>query len=356
MEEWLQGKGFRRLIGLLLVLIILYFFWLLRPMLHGVYLFLKAVLAPFVAAIIVSYVLNPVVARLGKRKMPRGVAVLLIYTVFLTVLTVIAINLIPMFLKQLEELNEHLPEMTLRAQGMMRSMDTGIIPPGVGRGMDSWLVEMENRLAHGISNLLDHIGTTIGILFDAFIVPFLVFYILKDFDVFERLLVSCLPRSRRKSTVKLLREIDAALGSYIRGQFIVCLVIGLLAYIGYTIIGMPYPLLFAGMVAVFDIVPYLGPFLGAAPAVIMASTVSFRLVLYVVVVNTLCQMVESNIVSPYVVGRTLHLHPLLIILALLVGGEVGGIVGLILAVPIFAAGKVVLHHAGVYYMNRTRID
>ncbi|MNM37528.1 AI-2 transport protein TqsA [compost metagenome] len=340
------------MVGVLLGLIILYFIWQLRPMLMNIFTFLKAVLAPFLAAMIISYVLNPVVSLLARRKMPRGAAVLLIYAVFLTALAVIAINLIPMLIEQLEELNEHLPEITLRAQGLMHSMDTRLIPQGVETGMNNWFFQWESRLAKGISNFLDHIGTTIGVVFDAFIIPFLVFYILKDFDVFERMVISCLPRSRRKSIVKMLRDIDIALGNYIRGQFIVGVMIGILAYIGYALIGIPYALLFACFVAIFDIVPYLGPFLGAAPALVMASTVSIRLVLLVIVVNTLCQMLESNVISPQVVGRTLHLHPLLIIFALLVGGELAGIIGLILAVPVFAAGKVVLQHIVAYYVRR----
>lgn len=170
--------------------------------------------------------------------------------------------------------------------------------------------------------------------------------------MFERTVVSCLPRSRRKSIVTLLKDIDEALGNYIRGQFLVCIIIGVLAYIGYAIIGMPYALLFACVVAVFNIVPYMGPFLGAAPAIVMASTLSWRLVLMVAVVNTLCQMLESNVISPQVVGRKLHLHPLLIIFALLVGGEIAGMIGLILAVPFFAAGKVVIQHIVAYYIRR----
>ncbi|MNC08974.1 AI-2 transport protein TqsA [compost metagenome] len=352
MEQWYGNKTFRWMVGVLLGLIILYFIWQLRPMLMNIFTFLKAVLAPFLAAMIISYVLNPVVSLLARRKMPRGAAVLLIYAVFLTALAVIAINLIPMLIEQLEELNEHLPEITLRAQGLMHSMDTRLIPQGVETGMNNWFFQWESRLAKGISNFLDHIGTTIGVVFDAFIIPFLVFYILKDFDVFERMVISCLPRSRRKSIVKMLRDIDIALGNYIRGQFIVGVMIGILAYIGYALIGIPYALLFACFVAIFDIVPYLGPFLGAAPALVMASTVSIRLVLLVIVVNTLCQMLESNVISPQVVGRTLHLHPLLIIFALLVGGELAGIIGLILAVPVFAAGKVVLQHIVAYYVRR----
>ncbi|PQP87478.1 AI-2E family transporter, partial [Paenibacillus sp. AR247] len=329
MDKLTANKWFRGMIWVLLGLIILYFVWLLRPMFMNIYQFLKAILAPFVVAMIISYVLNPVVSMLAARKMPRGIAVLLIYAVFLTCLAVILINLIPMLIEQMEELNEHLPEMTMHAQNIMNNLDNRGVPVGIKEGVDQWLLQWEDRLAKGISNFMDHIGSTINIVLNIFIIPFLIFYILKDFDVFERAVVSLLPRTRRKASVRLLKEIDEALGNYVRGQFLVCLIVGILAYIGYMIVGMPYALLMASIVAVFNIVPYLGPFLGAAPAVVMASTISWKMVLMVIIVNWLCQLLESNIVSPQVVGKKLHLHPMLIIFALLVGGEIAGVVGLI---------------------------
>jgi predicted PurR-regulated permease PerM len=152
-----------------------------------------------------------------------------------------------------------------------------------------------------------------------------------------------------------MKDIDQALGNYIRGQFLVCLIVGILAYIGYWIIGMPYPLLLASVVAVFNIIPYLGPFFGAAPAILMAFMVSWKMVLFVVIVNTICQILEGNVISPQVVGRTLHMHPLLIIFALLVGGEIAGVIGLILAVPLFAVMKVILQHFFAYYVKRKTI-
>lgn len=352
MDKLTANKWFRGMIWVLLGLIILYFVWLLRPMFMNIYQFLKAILAPFVVAMIISYVLNPVVCMLAARKMPRGIAVLLIYAVFLTCLAVILINLIPMLIEQMEELNEHLPEMTMHAQNIMNNLDNRGVPVGIKEGVDQWLLQWEDRLAKGISNFMDHIGSTINIVLNIFIIPFLIFYILKDFDVFERAVVSLLPRTRRKASVRLLKEIDEALGNYVRGQFLVCLIVGILAYIGYMIVGMPYALLMASIVAVFNIVPYLGPFLGAAPAVVMASTISWKMVLMVIIVNWLCQLLESNIVSPQVVGKKLHLHPMLIIFALLVGGEIAGVVGLILAVPLFVVLKVIIQHFFAYYVKR----
>lgn len=355
-EHLKNSKLFRYGLLILLTLIILYFIWLLRPMLLDIYDFFKTILAPFIVALIVSYVLNPVVSMLGGRKVPRSIAVLLIYAVFITCLVVILMNVIPMFVEQLEQLNEHLPELNMHAQTLMNNMNSGLMPPGIRSGINGWLYQLENRLATGISTFMDNIGSTINTIFNIFIVPFLIFYMLKDFDVMEKAVVSYLPRSQRKSIVMLLKDIDTALGNYIRGQFIVCVVVGIFAYVGYVIIGMPYALLLASVVCVFNIVPYLGPFLGAAPAVVMASTISFKMVLFVVIVNTLCQILESNVVSPQVVGKTLHLHPLTIIFALLVGGELAGVIGLVLAVPVFAALKVIFQHFFIYYIKRKTIE
>ncbi|GIP24936.1 UPF0118 membrane protein YrrI [Paenibacillus sp. J23TS9] len=355
MEKMIANKWFRLLIWVILSLIALYFIWMLRPMFMNVYHFFKAILAPFIVSMIISYVLNPVVCMLADRKMPRGIAVLLIYAVFLTCLAVILINMIPMLVEQMEELNEHLPEMTMHAQSLMTRLDQKLLPDGVMAGVDQWFLQWEDRLAKGISDFIDNIGTTINVVLNLFIIPFLIFYILKDFDVFERTIVSYLPRSRRKEMVGLLKEIDLALGNYVRGQFLVCLIIGVLAYIGYMLIGMQYALLMASIVAVFNIVPYLGPFLGAAPAVVMASTISWKMVLLVIVVNWICQLLESNVISPQVVGKKLHLHPIVIIFALLVGGELAGIVGLILAVPVFAVFKVLLQHFFAYYVKRNTV-
>ncbi|HEY4390565.1 MAG TPA: AI-2E family transporter [Paenibacillus sp.] len=355
MEPFLKSKLFRYGVWLLLGLIILYFIWQLRPMFAVIYGFLKAIFAPFVIAMIISYVLNPIVKMLGGRKVPRTIAVLLIYAVFLTSLSVILMNIIPMFVEQLEELGEHLPQFTMHTQQFMNRFDNGIFPGSFRMGMNNWLFQVEQRMATTISDFLNNIGTTINIVFNAFIIPFLIFYILKDFDTFERMILQYLPRTHRKSIVSLLKEIDEALGNYIRGQLLVCVIIGVLAYIGYMIIGMPFALLLAGVVAVCNIIPYLGPFLGAAPAMLMALTISWKMVLFVLLVNMLCQTIESNIISPQVVGRTLHLHPMLIIFALLVGGEIAGVPGLIVAVPMFAVGKVILQHFYAYYVRRKTV-
>lgn len=348
-----MNKWFRLLVFTLLGLIILYMLWLIRPILGGIYHFSKAVLAPFIIAMIISYVLNPIVVLLNRRRVPRTVAVLLIYIVFLGSLTVVFMNVIPMFMSQLTELNEHMPEFTVRAQGMIdRFNESEMLPDSVRSGINNSLYKLELGISEWVTDYLNGIGSKLNVLFIALIVPFVAFYILKDFQLIEKAVLAVVPRKQRRHVTRLLFEIDEALGNYIRGQFLVCVIIGVMAYVGYWLIDMQYPLLLASLVAVFNIIPYLGPYLGAAPAALMAASISWKMVLYVLIVNWLCQLLEGNVISPQVVGRSLHMHPLMIIFALLVGGQMAGVAGLILAVPFFAVLKVIVSHVSQYFIQR----
>lgn len=357
MDRMVRNRLLMALLYILLGLVVVYLLQLIRPVIAGVYAFLKTVLAPFLIALIISYVLNPVVNLLHARKVPRTAAVLLIYAVFVAAMTVILINLIPMFMQQLRELNAHMPQLAMRAQSLFDNMkDNSWIPRSVREGFDEAFRRLEESISRAVGGMVHSLDETINVLFVAFIVPFLVFYMLKDFQLLERTALRIVPAKHRRHTVQMLIDIDTALGNYIRGQLLVCLFVGVLAYIGYWLIGMPYALLLAALVAVFNIIPYLGPFFGAAPAIVAASTISFKMVLLVAAVNLAVQVLESNVISPQVVGRTLHMHPLLIIFVLLVGGELAGIVGLILAVPAYAALKVVAQHLWIYYRNRREAE
>lgn len=353
MEPFWKNRFFKYAVFILLGLSILYMMILINPILIAIWRFLSAVLTPFIIAMIVSYVLNPVVNMLHWRKVPRTAAVLLIYAVFITSLTVIMMNFIPIFIKQLNELNEHLPKVTMHAQNWFKKFNNNdLLPESVREGLRESLKKIEYSIASSISAFISRIDSTINVIFMVLTVPFLAFYMLKDIQLIEKTALAIVPSSRRKQVVKLFVDIDRALGNYIRGQLLVCVIVGVFAYIGYSIIGLPYPLLFASVAAVFNIIPYIGPYIGAAPAILMAATVSMRLVLFVILVNWIVQMVESNVISPQIVGRSLHLHPLMIIFALLAGGYIAGIIGLILAVPFVAVIKVILQHVLRYYTSR----
>jgi predicted PurR-regulated permease PerM len=357
LERWNLSKALQISLLILVILGILFMLYQINPWLQVVFEFLRAVLGPFFIAMIISYLLHPIVNLLSHKGLPRSLSVLLIYSLFIASLAILTINMVPILEEQLQELSEHLPQWNQRIQGMLKEYNDHskeILPSGVRQGLEKSLGRMEEKLSSYVEKMMSGLGATLNQLFLLFITPFLAFYMLKDIHSIERSFFALFPKQRRREFARLVHDMDEALGNYVRGQFLVCMVIGVLAYIGYLIVGVPYALLLAGLVAVFNIIPYLGPIFGAIPAIFVSLIHSPRMLMGVILVNLAVQVLEGNVISPQIVGRTLHLHPLAIIFALLVGGELGGVWGLILAVPIFAMGKVVLEHM-VDHLSKVRV-
>lgn len=357
MARWNLNKTLQIALLILVILGILFMLYQINPWLQVVFQFLRAVLSPFLIAMIISYILHPIVNLLSNKGLSRSLSVLLIYSLFITSLIVLAINMVPILEDQLKELSEHLPQWNQQIQGMLKEYNDHskeLLPYGVQQGLEKSLGRMEEKLTMYVEKMMSGLGATLNQFFLLFITPFLAFYMLKDIHSIERSFFGLFPKHRRREFARVVHDMDQALGNYVRGQFLVCMVIGLLAYIGYLIVGVPYALLLAGLVAIFNIIPYLGPIFGAIPAIFVALLHSPRMLFGVIFVNMAVQVLESNVISPQIVGKTLSLHPLAIIFALLVGGELGGVWGLILAVPIFAMGKVVLEHV-VDHLSKVRV-
>lgn len=355
MEEIRRGRALYVGLVTLVVLACLWMLWELRDVLRLLGIIASNVLTPFLISVIIAYLLNPLVARLQKRGVPRGASVVIIYIVFFLISLTVLINTIPLFMQQLRELGEHLPQLITGANSWLDGFHADkerLLPEAVRNAVDQNLNSMESKVTVWITQVLESAGSTFEWLAIAFAIPFLVFYMLKDVKVMERTVIAFFPKRNRQEIIRLLRSVDEALGNYIRGQLMVSLIVGILVYIGYRIVGMPYALLLAMIVSVTNIIPYIGPFIGAGPAILLAFTVSPFMAFKVLIVNGIVQQLEGNLVGPYLIGRTLKLHPMLIIFALLLGGEIFGLTGLILAIPVVAVGKVVLQHLVLHYMKR----
>ncbi len=343
-ERWLDVRR-RPLVVAFVLLVIANLLWLLRPLLAEWFAFLKIAVTPFFLAMIISYLLHPLVDRLQARKVPRSLAIILLFGLFVGLLVWTVQALIPVALEQLDELREHAPEFKRFIQQSLDGIhQQPFMLESIRQGIDAAIVKLETSLTKRTQDSIGMLTHAMDYIFVSFLIPFLVFYMLKDIDLIEKTGLAFVPGKHREKTVRLLRDIDDALGKYVRGQLIVCLLIGALAYLGYWLIGMPYPLLLAAIVAIFNVIPYLGPLLAAAPALFIAATLSWQMALMVIVINLLCQVLEGNVIGPHIIGKSLHLHPLVIMFALIVGGELAGILGLILVVPLLAVVRVVYRH------------
>jgi predicted PurR-regulated permease PerM len=341
----------------LLVLMVLGSLFLLTQM-HALFAqiwkLMKVVFTPFLIAIIISYMLNPIVTKLVKRGVPRSASILIIYVIFFSIVAVVLVNTLPRFIEQVKDFAESLPALIQRVDRWLDQLADGTrsLPPAVRVAVENNLDALQRAITGATGNFLSMLGKSVEQILIALVIPFLVFYMLKDLKIMEKTVIALLPMRSRREWIQLLKSIDEALGNYIRGQLLVMLAVGLLVYAGYLIIGMPYPLMLAMIVAITNIIPYVGPFIGIAPALILALTVSPAMVLKVLIINLIVQQLEGNVISPQIVGKSLNLHPLLIMLSLLFGGEIGGVTGLILAVPLVAVAKVILQHVVLHYVRR----
>ncbi|WP_100406613.1 AI-2E family transporter [Bacillus solitudinis] len=353
MEKDLQHKWLIRLILILLILLIGFMLLQLSPLFLPFFQVVKALLIPIGIAALFSYLLHPLVEELHHRNMPRPLAILFIFIGIMALFTFGAMIGVPVLIAQIQRAMVDFPEqikgleqMAVQAEEQIKSL-----PYPIQEHFQGWSKQIE---MHSV-NALDQLERIMVILLQsmlAFIViPFLIFFFLKDFELIERSAWYLTPRSWRRPLKLYIKDVDVTFGRYIRGQLLVALSVGVISITGLWLLNVPYPIILGLFIAATDLIPYFGPFIGAVPAVIVAFLDSWQLGLLTMALIFVIQQVEGNVLSPLIVGKTLHLHPMLIILALLAGVEVGGVLGLLLAVPILAILKVTLLHLRFHLMK-----
>lgn len=339
-------KWLIRFVSLLVILLCGYIFLLLSPLWLPVLNVVVRVSIPFLIAGVITYLLHPIVEQMKIIGIARPISILLIYIVFILIFAYLLIKGTPYIIEELKDLIENIPHFANIYRELVIDFykQTSMMPEGFRASAEGWLTNIEVITAEGVGGTVASLGGLVDYFFVIIIVPFLVFYLLKDFHLIEKTAWYVTPRKYRSSGREIVRNINISLGNYIRGQLLVCLVVAIIATVGLWLIGMPYAVTLGIFIGITNIIPYFGPIIGALPVAIIAFTESFHLVLLGLVVNFGIQLIEGNILSPLIVGKSLHMHPILIMFALIVGAEVGGILGLILAVPVLAVLKVIVMH------------
>ncbi|GAB4073352.1 AI-2E family transporter [Barrientosiimonas marina] len=330
------------------IFVFLFVFLLVKlfPVYGAIAAFLWHLLLPFLVSALIAYLLYPVIDKLYERHIPRSLAILLIYILFFGGLGYLGYRVYPAFIQQLNQLQEQLPQLI----GMYREFIynlydyTAFLPEAVHDKMDELVYEAEAHIENLLTDLVKRFTKVFDMIIVITVIPVIVFYFLKDFATVKRHGKKWIPQKYHAHAGELIRAIDNGLGNYIRGQVIVCLFVALAAYAVFKFWDIPYALLLAIIMGLTNIIPYFGPIIGAAPAVAITATISGKLTLFVLVSIFLIQLIEGNLLSPFIVGRSIQIHPLAIIFALLLGGQVSGVIGMILAVPLLVILKVVMSH------------
>ncbi|KKM09290.1 hypothetical protein SY88_19675 [Clostridiales bacterium PH28_bin88] len=314
------------------------------------YFFLKVrfILPPFFLAVVLAYLLNPMVELIQGKGFSRVSAILIVYfsCIFFTYLLV-AYGF-PVFLRELDVFAEAIPDYTLRVQSLVREFYQRYqridIPESVRQVIDETLVGLEASLTAGVRQLAQATINFFTQLMSLMLAPVLTFYLLKDAEHINRRLAAVIPVSWRTHVLPLWEEVDRVLMKFIRGHLLVASMVGVLTSLGLALVGVKFYLLLGIIAGIADLIPYFGPIIGAIPAVGLALLNSSQQALYVLLVMVVVQQVENNLLSPTILGDSVGLHPVVVIFVLLAGGHLFGILGMLLAVPLTAILRIIVNY------------
>ncbi|WP_078596260.1 AI-2E family transporter [Evansella clarkii] len=321
--------------------------WVFRP----VAVFVQTLFLPTILAGILYYLFRPLVALLSK-KMPRALAILLLYAGVI-VLGIGIISFIgPELQKQFTNLINSMPLIMTELQLLITNLQQNELIVRFGLTEIFTIEDYVEQIGLVIGGLVGDIFTrSVGILgtvFNAllllFIVPFILFYLLKEGERLPKHFLNFFTEENQVEIKPILTNMDKTLSSYIQGVLIVCSFIGVLYYIGFTSIGLEYALVLAIFGMITNVIPYLGPWIGAIPSVTVALLHSPLMALFVLIIVVVIQQIESIFVQPQIIGKKMSLHPVTVMALVLVAGRFIGIIGMVLVIPVYAIGKVFVTH------------
>lgn len=357
----------------------------------------RVVFPPLVLGGAIVFILNPVVTFLQKRRIPRVAGTLIAYFGVFGLVAAVGFSVSPLVQHQADDLREEWPEIRESLEEKLdeisqQSKDDGWIfkIPNIreiedqlgGKDTNAATLEFDTIIAEAADQLertensrlaadLDRVaadarsrfpeetglseqlatvravGTRlfeVGIIF--ILAPIIAFYMLVDLPHIRQVSESLVPERARAEVMILARRLNAAIGGFFRGQLAVALIVGIMVSVGLAIIGLPFWLIVGMIAGAFNMIPLIGPWVGAIPGIIIAFTTGGGLsaAIGVAIVMTVAQQIDNHFISPMVMQRTVNLHPAAVMLALLAGGTLGGFFGLLLAVPAAAVVKILTGH------------
>ncbi|MBC2063067.1 AI-2E family transporter [Listeria marthii] len=356
-QFFIENKFVLGLLIFLLVALDIYVLTKISFIFDPLMVILKTVAAPIILAGISYYLFNPIIDWLEKHKWKRGWAIALLYLVIIGLIILLFSFVIPAVKDQIVSLFKSFPgywdQITQKFDEFSRSSLFDQIKDKLNTNMSDIMKTVSTKGTSVINSAISSIGSIVGTVTEVILAivttPLVLFYLLKDGKKLPDFLLKMLPVNGRAHTRQVLGEANHQISSYIRGQIIVSLCIGILLFIGYLIIGLPYALTLAIIAACTSIVPYLGPAIAITPAIIIAIVTSPWLLIKLIIVWCVVQLLEGKFISPQVMGKTLKVHPITILFVILVAGNLFGILGVIFAVPGYAVLKVIVTHVFIWF-------
>jgi predicted PurR-regulated permease PerM len=320
--------------------------------------YVNPVVPPLLLAVVVVYLLNPLVTALERRGVPRLAGAAVAYVLLICLVALAISLLVPVVSRQVTQVVDHFPGYVADAQATVRRVAARFgQEPNFRLDADQvrqWLSASENR--ETVTRYLTGLRSVTTSLLSAMLIfvigPIIAFYLLVDLPRLRRGATALVPPGRRQEISALMERIGQAVGGFFRGQLLVALFVGVASSIGLWAVGLPFWLLVGIVAGVFNLVPLVGPFIAGGLAVIIALIGGEPLTaLWSALVLLAVQQVDNHLISPNVMSRTVQLHPVVVMLALLVGASFAGLFGMLVIVPLVAVAKIVFLHLWARYVD-----
>jgi len=311
----------------------------------------RAVLFPYILGLVLAYVLYPLVRRidhympavLKQRRLSRPLAIIIVYLMVILMIAGLMAFLVPVVINQVESLWAQREQLVAKGQALLGEWlirYRATIPEEWRRTIEENLVKAAGAVGQtvqgGIVSTVSAVTSTVSLALGMVVIPFWLFYVLADEGQMANAFEATVPDSIEPDVRNVLRITDDILSAYIRGQLLLCVVVGAMATVGFVLAGVDFAVLLGLIVGLCEFIPFVGPILGAVPALIVAVIESPVTALWALLVIVVVQQVENLFLVPRIAGESVKLHPALIMVVLVIGNEALGLWGMIVAVPLTA--------------------
>lgn len=314
---------------------------------------------PVVISLILTFILIPIrdgvlkiLRRLTGRQVPVDLAILISFVVFIAILSILTNSIVRPLVYQMNLLAANFNNLVNQTADLVIQLENEqtqfYIPEQVKRVINDAFVKIGNYGISGLTDLIESVFAIAGTVVEFFVVPIITFYFMKDGDRMVRTFVGIFPEDYRAHLGGLFAEIQHVLSRYIRGQLMMSCIIATLTCVGMWLLGVPYPMVIGLLAAITEWIPIVGPIVGAVPAILLSATVDLSLPLKVIIFYIAIQQIDSHLIMPQVMGAVISLHPVVIVIALLIGGTLFGVAGMILTVPVTAVLQILCKHLWFY--------
>lgn len=333
----LNNKWTKRFINITLVLLIVFLYTKVDDSIMPVIELIGMLITPIIIGTFTYYALRPIVKFLSDKFGHKGIFAFVTILLFLVIFMVVIIfggaavkaQFEDAFVLNGDKLTEYKSILDEKIQEFAPDLN---IFSKIYENLQKYITDIGKSIgsnALGLFSSIGNIGTQIVLIF------FVLFYLLKEDDKFIGNINERIPGKYKDEILKMEKRINEIFSTYISGQLMAALAIGVLMFIGYLIIGMPNALLMGVFSLIMAIIPFIGAFLGILPAILIALTISFSMVIKIVVITLIVQQVESNLITPNIMGSKLKLHPLAVIFIVIISVKLMGILGAFIGIPLY---------------------